>query len=255
MRCNEVKRYDTKWNEIGIFNIYEMKKLDDAKKLRQFFWSHRITSHHKIESHTSFHPYKIIFKHLHIDNSTSFYQMKMHHIHRCFESRLLMYRRSIESEPIPYTRQSTHTICTLQLVCVVGSDLMDLQRRGALKSNCIYHWIKNIKRLFNRGYTISKMFKLAFDRIFSYSMFPIRLATYSGFTIALISFLVGLALIIRRIFGIVASGWTSTVVLILFLFGITFVFLGIIGEYLGRIFLEAKNRPRYHCRKKIESSL
>jgi glycosyltransferase involved in cell wall biosynthesis len=104
------------------------------------------------------------------------------------------------------------------------------------------------------GYNISKMMKLAMDRIFSYSMFPIRLATYSGLSIAAISFIVGLLLIFRRMFGIVASGWTSIIVLILFLFGVTFVFLGIIGEYLGRIFLETKNRPRYHYLRVINSN-
>jgi hypothetical protein len=85
-------------------------------------------------------------------------------------------------------------------------------------------------------------------------MFPIRMATYSGFIIAALSFIAGAILIIRRIYGIVPSGWTSTVVLILFLFGITFVFLGIIGEYLGRVFLETKERPRYHTRKIISKN-
>jgi polyisoprenyl-phosphate glycosyltransferase len=101
----------------------------------------------------------------------------------------------------------------------------------------------------NSGYNLSKMLKIAFDRIFSYSMLPIRLAIFSGFTIALISFFVGLFLIYSRLTGGIAKGWTSIVVLILFMFGISFIFLGFIGEYLGRIFLESKNRPKYHIHK------
>lgn len=95
------------------------------------------------------------------------------------------------------------------------------------------------------GYSLRKMLKLALDRIFSFSMFPIRTAIYSGLTISMISFLVGIYLIIRRIHGHVAPGWTSLIVLVLFLFGLIFIFLGIIGEYLGRIFLESKQRPKF----------
>lgn len=101
------------------------------------------------------------------------------------------------------------------------------------------------------GYTLGKMLKLALDRIFSFSMFPIRLAMYIGLTTALISFIVGIILIIRRVYGMVAPGWTSLIVLILFMFGINFFFLGIIGEYIGRIFLETKQRPKYIVRKII----
>jgi len=103
------------------------------------------------------------------------------------------------------------------------------------------------------GYNLSRMLKMAFDRIFSFSMFPIRLATYSGFAISAVSFLTGIFLIFRRFFGVVASGWTSIIVLILLLFGITFIFLGIIGEYLGHIFMESKHRPKYHVGKIISN--
>lgn len=101
------------------------------------------------------------------------------------------------------------------------------------------------------GYNLSKMLKLTMDRIFSFSMFPIRAAIYTGFTISIISFLFALVLTIRNIFFKVVPGWTSIIVIILFLFGINFIFLGIIGEYLGRIFLEARARPKYIIEKKI----
>jgi dolichol-phosphate mannosyltransferase len=96
------------------------------------------------------------------------------------------------------------------------------------------------------GYSIRKMIAIALDRIFSYSMLPIRLAIYSGVIIAFLSFIFAIYLIFEKIYGRVVPGWTSTTTLILFLFGMNFIFMGIIGEYLGRIFLESKNRPRYH---------
>ena len=99
------------------------------------------------------------------------------------------------------------------------------------------------------GYTIKKMLKLALDRIFSFSMFPIRVAIYTGLIVSTLSFLLGLGLIIRNLFGNVAPGWTSIIVLVLFFFGINFIFMGIIGEYLGRIFMESKQRPKFIIKK------
>jgi dolichol-phosphate mannosyltransferase len=101
------------------------------------------------------------------------------------------------------------------------------------------------------GYSLGKMLKLTLDRIFSFSMFPIRAAIYSGITISALSFIYGLVLIIERIRGNVAAGWTSIIVLVLFLFGLNFLFLGIIGEYLGRNYMETKQRPKYIIKKVI----
>jgi len=96
------------------------------------------------------------------------------------------------------------------------------------------------------GYNLKKMLKLTFDRIFSYSLFPIRIASTIGVIIGIASFLFGVFLIIRKVlFENIAAGWTSTLVVLAFLFGLNFFFLGIIGEYLGRIYLETKSRPKY----------
>jgi len=95
------------------------------------------------------------------------------------------------------------------------------------------------------GYNLRKMISLTLARLFSFSMFPIRLATYSGLIISALSFVVIIFLVIRRFTGDPYPGWTSVMVLILFLFGLNFAFLGIIGEYLGKIFIETKQRPSY----------
>lgn len=105
------------------------------------------------------------------------------------------------------------------------------------------------------GYNLRKMLRLTADRIFSYSLFPIRLASMIGMTVGFISFVFGIYLIIRRLlFENIATGWTSTIVIISFLFGLNFFFLGIIGEYLGRIYIESKGRPKYIISRKVKSN-
>jgi dolichol-phosphate mannosyltransferase len=105
------------------------------------------------------------------------------------------------------------------------------------------------------GYNLRKMLKLAADRIFSYSLFPIRVASYAGLTVGGLSFVFGILLILKRLLNEnVPAGWTSTLVLLAFLFGINFFFLGVIGEYLGRIYLETKGRPKYTISRIIDDS-
>ena len=95
------------------------------------------------------------------------------------------------------------------------------------------------------GYNLSKMLALTFARIFSFSMFPIRMVTYMGAFLCIGSMVAALALVIYKLVGNVVTGWTSMMVLMLFLFGLNFAFLGILGEYIGRIFLETKQRPKF----------
>ena len=95
------------------------------------------------------------------------------------------------------------------------------------------------------GYNLRKMLALTFARIFSFSMFPIRMVTYLGALLCAGSMVAALALVIYKLVGNVVAGWTSMMVLMLFLFGLNFAFLGVLGEYIGRIFLETKQRPNY----------
>ena len=96
------------------------------------------------------------------------------------------------------------------------------------------------------GYTLTRMLKLSLDRIFSYSLLPIRLASVLGIILGVISMLMAIYFTIQKLFLMrVVPGWTSIVVIMLFLLGMNFIFIGIIGEYLGRIYIETKNRPKY----------
>jgi len=100
------------------------------------------------------------------------------------------------------------------------------------------------------GYTLSKMVKLSLDRIFSYSLFPIRLSSFLGIFLGFVSLILAVYFTIQKLLLMkVVPGWTSIVVFILFLLGMNFIFIGIIGEYLGRIYIETKGRPNYVIRR------
>ena len=94
--------------------------------------------------------------------------------------------------------------------------------------------------------SIRKMLPFALDAITSFSYFPLQLATYFGFAVAFLSLIAILFVIVTRLAGWHAfEGQATTLVMTLFLGGIQMISLGIIGEYLGRIYDEVKGRPLY----------
>lgn len=104
------------------------------------------------------------------------------------------------------------------------------------------------------SYDTRLLLKLAIDGLFGFSMLPLRLASYVGFLIAIPSFLVGIYFIVQRmfrsaeIFGYrptLVPGIATLAVGLFFLSGVILIILGIIGEYLGRIYIEVKRRPQY----------
>lgn len=103
------------------------------------------------------------------------------------------------------------------------------------------------KRIWGKSkYTYSKMIRLAADAITSFSIFPLRIATIVGLGMAATSGLYGIYAVSTWISNReVILGWSSVIVSILFIGGIQLTILGIIGEYVGKIFLETKNRPLY----------
>lgn len=95
-------------------------------------------------------------------------------------------------------------------------------------------------------YPIKKMIRFALDGITAFSYLPLQLATYMGFLIAGLSVIGMIVAIILRLSNVHAlEGQATTLVTVLFLGGIQLIFLGVIGEYLGRIYDEVKRRPLY----------
>lgn len=97
-----------------------------------------------------------------------------------------------------------------------------------------------------------QLFNYAFTGIISFSTKPLRLATYTGVLTSLIAFLYLLFIVIETlILGKVVPGYASVMCVLLFLGGIQLLFLGIIGEYIGNIYNESKNRPIFIAKDKI----
>jgi polyisoprenyl-phosphate glycosyltransferase len=98
-------------------------------------------------------------------------------------------------------------------------------------------------------YPLRKMLKFAIDGITSFSDVPLRFASYLGFTVSTAAFIYAIVIIIFKAFRLgtpeYARGWASTMVVILFLGGVQLIGIGILGEYLGRIYDEVKGRPLY----------
>ena len=94
-------------------------------------------------------------------------------------------------------------------------------------------------------YPLSKMLALAFDGITSLSVRPISIITGAGCVVSLIGFVGIIWAIITAILGNAVPGWASLVCIVCFLGGIQLLSLGVIGEYIGKIYLESKHRPRY----------
>lgn len=100
-------------------------------------------------------------------------------------------------------------------------------------------------------FTVRRMTRFALDAITSFSYFPLQLATFLGFIIAVIAALAIVVVIILRLFAQQALlGQATTLVAVLFLGGVQLICLGIIGEYLGRIYDEVRNRPLYLTERK-----
>ena len=94
-------------------------------------------------------------------------------------------------------------------------------------------------------YPLSKMVSLAVDGVSSFSVRPLRLITVLGMIVALLSFIGIIYVLVSVITGYYVDGWASTTCIICFVSGIQMISLGVIGEYVGKIYLETKQRPRY----------
>ena len=94
-------------------------------------------------------------------------------------------------------------------------------------------------------YPLGKMLSLAMNGITSLSVKPLRMITGFGVIVALVSFIGVIWAIVSALLGRTVAGWASTTCIVCFVSGVQLISLGIIGEYLGKIYLETKARPRY----------
>ena len=112
------------------------------------------------------------------------------------------------------------------------------------KSTSVYY--ERAERIAGEShYPLKKMLALAFDGITSLSVKPIRLITGFGALVSVISFVGVIWAVVEAILGSTVAGWASTTSIVCFMGGIQLLCLGVIGEYIGKIYLETKQRPRF----------
>ena len=137
--------------------------------------------------------------------------------------------------------------------CIDALKRLDESERN---SKALFSWIgfKKIEFLYDRDKRIAgktkwnylKLFHLAMDGITSFTTAPLKIATWVGSIISIVAVIYAVVIFIRTIIqGIDVPGYASTMIVVLILGGIQLLSLGIIGEYLGRIFMQTKNRPNY----------
>jgi dolichol-phosphate mannosyltransferase len=103
-------------------------------------------------------------------------------------------------------------------------------------------------------YPFRKMLAFAFDGITSFSTMPLKLATWTGYASAILAVLYLLSVFVQKLLGYTVDGWATIMVAMLFMGSVQLICLGILGEYLGRVFNEVKPRPMYVIEEDLTAS-
>ena len=111
--------------------------------------------------------------------------------------------------------------------------------------SCVVYFDRPDRAAGKTKYPFWKMFEFAVDGITSFSVVPLRICSMVGLFVSLLALLMLFWSIVVKIFGGAIPGWTSTVAPLYLLGGVQLLFLGIVGEYMGKIYTEVKKRPRY----------
>lgn len=104
------------------------------------------------------------------------------------------------------------------------------------------------------GYTFGKLLGLWFNGFTAFSVKPLRVATFCGMACACVGFLYGIYVVIRKLVDAsIEMGWSSIIASIFFLGGLILIMLGLIGEYIGRIYISINNAPQYTIRQIVSA--
>lgn len=129
--------------------------------------------------------------------------------------------------------------------------LRGMVRLVGFKSGVVYY--DRTKRYAGESkYPLRKMLSFAFDGITSFSIKPIRIVWTLGVLVSFIAVLAEIYTLCARFFGVSVTGWSSLMISIWFLGGVQLISVGVIGEYIGKIYKEVKRRPRYIIEKGLE---
>ncbi len=175
--------------------------------------------------------------------------------------------------------KKTSALCFYRVMKLLGVDIVynhadyRLTSRRVLENLASYHEVNLFLRgifpligyksaivYYNRGerfagkskYPLRKMLNFAWEGITSFSIKPLRLICISGFIILIVSILIMLYSLIRKMGGNTVDGWTFLSISIWFIGGLQMISIGIIGEYIGKMYYETKKRPRYIIQDNLE---
>lgn len=141
------------------------------------------------------------------------------------------------------------------LECLLEYDEVNVFLRGIIPQigfkNSIVYYERNERVAGTTKYPLKKMLYLAIDGITSFSIKPLKLITVVGIIISLFSFAIMIYSLIVKLLGHTVPGWTFLIISIWLIGGIQMLFLGIIGEYIGKIYAETKHRPKYFIEEEI----
>lgn len=116
------------------------------------------------------------------------------------------------------------------------------------QTDCVYY--ERLERVAGESkYPLKKMFALAWNGITSFSVKPINFITFLGATIIILSIAAAIYALVSYSTGHVVQGWTSLILSIWFIGGVQLLAIGLIGQYIGKIYIEVKHRPRYNIEK------
>jgi len=184
------------------------------------------------------------------------YDRKKHNLFRNFGSSAvqLIFRRIF---------QTTGNITAFRLIKSSLIHNVRQHRQSFVFIDGLLHWhtqfierelVRHEKREFGRsGYSIKKLLLLTSNLLFNFTTYPLRLLVLLGTFFSVSSFMTGMYYIFRKIFYDVPLGYTSTIVAIFFSSGILLLVIGVVGEYIGRIYSLQNDKPQFSVRYKAES--
>ncbi len=150
-----------------------------------------------------------------------------------------------------YRLVSRKALCALAEFKEVNLYLRGLFPLVGFKSTCVYY--QRSERLAGKShYSLSKMLSLAWNGITSLSVKPIRFILFLGCFVAVLSFIGIIWSVVSHFMGHTIAGWASVVCIVCFVSGVQMLSIGVVGEYIGKIYLEVKARPRYIIAKRTD---
>ena len=150
-----------------------------------------------------------------------------------------------------YRLMSKRTLEALSKYKEVNLFLRGIIPELGFRSTSVYY-DRNKRFAGKSKYPLKRMFSFAFDGITSFSMRPLRMVLVGGVMILIISILIMIYSLVVKILGDAVEGWTFLVISIWFIGGLQMISIGLIGEYVGKIYSETKRRPRYIIEKELK---